>query len=311
MMGAGSPTPTMVDETADRAAALAGTSLGLPPGALLKGRAFTQCMVHPQPDGDAPVVGMIMPDSVHTLVGLSPDGWWYEINGGFVPREALQPMTPYEAPPISEVDGFYEVVALLTAVHEYCSPLASIVGRLSFGAVLHVRDRIRDDRNQIWYGVGTGAEHSPFLGWVQAAHLLRWEAPAGPLASEPAIWIDTEQHKLSAYDGERLLGESAIHSPALLPGVGRLIAHAPSMSHTGVVNLGQSAPPGTMRPLVKPWAMAVQPDAGTAVQVYGVYWHNRFGLPHNGLHVELPTFAARWLFGFVTSAAGEVPVIIE
>lgn len=312
MMGAVTPRPPVIDAAAEHAAALVGTSLGLPHGAALKGRAFSQSVVHAQPDGDAPAIGILMPDSVHALEGLSQDGWWYEMGSGFVPREALQPITAYETPPLSDTDGYYEVVAPITAVHEYCSPLASIVGRLPFGAVLHVRDRISDDRGQVWYGVGAGAEYAPFLGWVPASHVRQWEAPAGPVAAEPAVWIDTARHKLSAYDGERLLGESALYSPSLLPGVGRLVAHAPSMSHTGVLNVGQTAPFGALRPLVKPWTMAVQPDTGAAVQVYGVYWHNRFGLPSDGVHVELPTFAARWLFGFVTSArAGDVPVIIE
>lgn len=304
MMGAAPPTPSLPDERVDQMAAQVGASLGLPAGAVLRGRAFTQTAVRIQPEHGAPVIGMLLPDSVHALVGLSEDGWWYDIGGSFVPREALQPITAYDAPPLSETDGYFEVVAPVTAVHEYCSPLAGIAGRLPFGAVVHARDRITDDRGQVWYGIGAGAEPSPFLGWALALHLRRWEAPDGPLAAEPAIWIDTEQHKLSAYDGERLLGESAIHCPPLLPGVGRLIAHTPSMSLSGAMAAG--------RPLLKPWVMAVQPDVGAPVQAYGAYWHNRFGLANDGPHIELPTFAAGWLFGLALNArSGDVPVIIE
>jgi hypothetical protein len=132
------------------------------------------------------------------------------------------------------------------------------------------------------------------------------------VAAEPAIWIDSAQRKLSAYDGERLLGESALHCPPLPPGTGRLVAYTPAMSQSNMLAPDQASSPGEGRSMGKTWVMAFKPDAGMAVKIYGADWHNRFGLHKVGASVELPTFAARWLFGLAISAsAGDVPVIIE
>jgi hypothetical protein len=68
----------------------------------------------------------------------------------------------------------------------------------------------------------------------------------------------------------------------------------------------------TQPPFIRSWVMSLTTDLGRSQQVFGAFWHNRFGMAGGGPHIELPTFAAKWLYSMVESMAGrDVTVIIE
>lgn len=280
-------------------AAILGTSLGMPDALQVSGRAFSRTGVHERPEPTSPLTGYLMPDSIQSILDLSEDGWWYRLPEGYVPREAMQPIVLSSPPAPEDENGHYEVVAPLTTIRDYCSGLAPILGRIAFGAVVYVHDRLTDDNGQVWYAVSGSQSGAGVFGWAPAAHFRRWTQAGSPMLESPAIWIDTHHHKLTVYDGERLIGESAIHSKPLLRGAGVFMAFAPST--------------WTMQPpFVRPWVMALRGGTGAPAQVHGVYWHNRFGTGSSGTHIELPTFAARWLFSMMSSARQtEIPTIIE
>lgn len=288
---------------------IAGTSLGLPSSldpTPVVGRALRLLDLRSRPDAAAPVVGKVQPQSVSAIGGLSTDGWWYTVLDGYVPRELMQPILPYTRPAPSDMNGYHEVVSPVTQVRQFCAGHAPIVAHVGFGGTLYVHDRLTDDRQQVWYAV-TGSESGQgFYGWASGPHLRRWQADSltvpGGSAAMPAdltLWIDPKGCKLSAYDGERLIGETAIYAGPMLRGPATLHVDAPGAWVTRT-------------PFVRPWLMRLQPEVRPAVQVYGAFWHNRFGIPCSGPHLELPIFAARWLYhALLHSPNHQAAVIIE
>jgi hypothetical protein len=59
-------------------------------------------------------------------------------------------------------------------------------------------------------------------------------------------------------------------------------------------------------PLGVPWIM----ELATGTQVYGAYWHNRFGVAGEGQAIELPTFAARWLYEYLLGCRQQTAAVI-
>ncbi|GAB4544101.1 MAG: hypothetical protein OHK0023_00350 [Anaerolineae bacterium] len=284
-------------------APILGTTLGVPTEVPLLGRVFRTIEARTEPKKSAASTGRLPSDSLYAIRGVSEDGWWYNTPKGYVPREAMQPILPYARPQLpadlSQVQGFYNVIAPTVTVKSHCTGYASILGRVSFGAVMYVHDVLVDDHKQVWYCVSPSMNGSGLFGWASALSFSPWHPPKTGLAA-PALWVDAAHSKLSVYDGEMLVGETAIHAGGLARGVGTLKVTLPaSAAYAG----GH---------YVRSWLMLLQGALGKPMPVYGAYWHNRFGVPHTYHNVELPPLAARWLYNMLgASPIAEIPVIIE
>jgi len=277
----------------------------MPDQADIVGRPFTITPIYATPTvGNTPgtSVGSLMPDSTTPIHGLSDDGWWYAVPKGYVPRETLQPIEAYTLPGLlaEPEHGFYEVVAPMAVVRDCCAYHGRVVARLAFGSLAYVHDHLTDDHGQLWYAVsGTPSGAGPF-GWTPASNLRRWLYNPKTRLAEPSIWIDSHTHKLTVYDRDQFVGETALYSGLLLPGMGRLAANTPSTWYD-------------MAPYAYPWNMLLHRDYGKPVHFRGATWHNRFGLPGEQRNfADMPVLAARWIFNMLAGAPRTgVPVAIE
>ncbi|MCE7948153.1 MAG: twin-arginine translocation signal domain-containing protein [Chloroflexi bacterium CFX4] len=277
----------------------AGSTLGLPDEAPLLGRLFSATQVRAKPQATAKALKRLPADSLHAIQGVSSDGWWYQIADGYLPREAMQPILPYERPPHpTELHtGYYEVIAPITTLRRACSPYAELVGRYPFGTVLYVHDWLTDDARQTWYALSLTADGRGAFGWASALHFRRWLPQPSPLRA-PALWLEVAQQSLSLYEGEAFVGKTAVHSGNLPPDSGTLRVRLPCAR--------ASEPPH-----LHMWQMLLQPRLGKPVPFYAANWHNRFGTPNTYRAVELPIFAARWLYNMLGGAPmAEIPVVI-
>jgi hypothetical protein len=309
----------------DPRAVLFGASLGLPPGGAVAGRAFAGVDVLSAPATGARV-GHVWPDAVVPITGLSDDGFWYAVQdgglAGYIARVALQPIQPYREAwtPSGVPHGYHEVIAPIAPVREACTGGARVLARLGFGALVYVHSGLTDDLGTAWAEVTVSEVAAGFRGWVSRAHLR----PAAPASAEsdvpaPTIRIDTRRQSLAVYDEStgRLLGDALMYFSPLAPGTAWLRPFAPA-AWSPVV------------PFAYPWVMTLQ--AGTArIPVSGAWWHNKFGLGdgrggwgglpapkrprrHELPGVELPVWAARYLYGLAARAARSgraLPVVVD
>lgn len=301
----GFPVAAKTTEIERGTAALIGTSLGMPDGFEAVGRAFSRTPVFASPSLEAPSRSFFQPDSVYPLEGLAGDGWWYQVENGYVPREAVQPILPYHRPAPLEGEGWVEMIAPFTAVREYCAGSAPIMGRLVFGAVVYVHDRLRDDFGILWYMVSAGKDSNSHYGWATAAH-FRAFAPTPPALQHPTLWIDSHRMRMAVYDGDKLIGESAIYAPPLLPGSAVIQTHHPAKTIR-------------MFPSLRPSMIELKRPNGAPLTLCGANWHNRFGQEMDATEagrypspfVELPIFTARWLYGLVNAMRQKIEIVIE
>lgn len=276
-----------------------GATFGVPPESALLGRLFKATDVRPKPQTTAKPLRQLPAESLHPLLGVSEDGWWYQIAEGYLPRESMQPILPYERPPQpTELHkGYYEVIAPSTTLRSACTPYATTSGRYPFGSVVYVHDWLTDDHGQVWYALTLTADGSGTLGWANALHFRRWQPRPSPL-SQPTLWLDAAQQTLSLYDGETFIGKTAIHAPTLPHGMATLRLGLPSARVTRV-------------PYLHTWQMLLSPQHSRPLPLYGVNWHNRFGTPNELRNVELPILAARQLYEMLGGApVREIAVVI-
>jgi hypothetical protein len=263
---------------------------GIDIGQMSMGRAFDLTAIHAAPHQSSAVVGQLAPDTVIELSGLSED--WYQVEGGWVRRKAVQPILPYSYPVINDTTAFWaELIAPVSTVKAWCAAHAPIVGRLGFGAVVYVMDCMIDDSKQVWYGVAA-EPGSSLVGWTPALHYAEWIPTASVALTEPLIRIATQSQRLMVYDRGRKLAEAHVYSPALRPGT------------TLIHQVQPGAAIDAATPLGLPWLMRL--DNGYSV--HGTFWHNDFGEMGTGSSIQLTTFAARWLYERLQSA---VKVVIE
>jgi hypothetical protein len=253
------------------------------------GRAFAVTPIHAAPDPNAPRIGTLHPDAVTPILRTHPDGRWYQLPDGYVPRRSLQPLMPYmlttEDNPRNGTYG--EVIAPVSTVRAWAGAHAPIRARLGQGAVVYIADRLTDDRGLAWLGVADGPE-SPMRGWSPAAHLAPRTTPTTTYA-DLHLHMEVIEGRLAILHGDRLLA----HVPALL---------SPDAS---------PLPFGTAHPLALM-------SSGLTLVLYGVYWHNDFvrepqetcsiqGITGK-VRIELPTYAARWLWHLASDGADPLAV---
>jgi hypothetical protein len=260
-------------------------------------RAFSLSPVYAERDPDSAVIGQLAPDSVHSVVRA---GDWYQVEHGYVPRSAMQPIVPYSRPVLMESPGFWaELIAPVSAIRKWCAAHAPIVARLGFGAVVYVVDRLVDDAGQVWYGLAAEGD-SALVGW-SAGLQFRFTSPPSQEGERRSplqlIRIDARNSVLSLYAGKRVIGEIEIHSPVMVGAKTTLQAVQPG----AVIDMHRDI----SMPLGLPWLMQL----GTGQRVHGAFWHNRFGSVNHANEssaVELPPLTARYLYGLVLN-----PVPVE
>jgi hypothetical protein len=264
------------------------------------GRAFTLSDVYAEPKRSSPVTGQLAPDSVTPIIAMN--GAWYEVADedvrGYVPHKSVQPILPYQRPIVVEEIGagfWAEMVAATSAIREWCAATAPIVTRLAFGAVVYVMDRIVDDRRQMWYGLAE-SPGGALVGWASALHYAKWIQTE---KTETAQFTDAslliQRGELRMIENGRILARTPIRS-------GRLsqMRTTASLEQPGVAR-------DTVTPLGVPWVMRLE----TGQPMYGVFWHNQFGDVGEGPDIELPIFAARWLYNWLASRGQSVTLVIE
>jgi hypothetical protein len=276
-----------------------GTTFGVPPETELLGRLFKATDVRAAPQATARIVAQLPAERVQPILAVSDDGWWYRLAEGYLPRQAMQPILPYVRPPKPTAlhTGYYEVIAPSTTLRAACTPYARICGAYPFGTVVYVHDWLTDDRGQVWYALTATAEGNGALSWTSALNLQRWLPPPSPLR-QPTVWLDCAQQTLSLYDGELFLGKTLVHAPVLPPDRAVLRLGLPCAYTADLL------PP-------RPWHMLLRLRLGAPVPLYGVTWHNRFGVPNAFSAIELPVLAAKQLYQLLSGAAAdEIPVVI-
>ncbi len=219
---------------------------------------------------------------------------WYQVPGGYISREAFQPILPYSRPPLIDPvgDGFWaEVVAPSSAIREWCAGVAPVIARLGFGAVVYVIDRLVDDHNQVWYGLAA-APGSARIGWAAALHYNPWNGATTPEPFPASVQLRLQPGALLIEDSRRFMGKIEVDGRIAYAGKTVLRAVQPGAAPADYsIN-------SIRLPLGLPWLMRL--DAGP--WLYGAWWHNRFGLDvgtGNSPDIELPTLAARWLYAWL------------
>ncbi len=288
-----------------------------PPGAILAGRAFGVTEMLARPDPSAESLDPIWPDGVVSVLDENAAEGWLRVAdpasgaAGYIRREDVQPMVPYQRPVLFDDVGagfWAEMIAPASAIRAWCGGPAPVVARLGFGAVAYVADRLTDDSGQTWYGLAAEPGWE-LIGWGPALHYARW-TPLPPIERPDALRIEiySAGYRLTVKAGGRSVGQSAISARRLTPGRTTLRLKQPGGALTSAkLTLGV------------PWQMRLGGDR----PVYGVFWHNRFGTAgpaDEAGGIELPVFAARWLYNALAGAAGnsdaaanvrEIETIIE
>ncbi|RMF51930.1 MAG: twin-arginine translocation signal domain-containing protein [Chloroflexota bacterium] len=285
--------------SASLAALICGATLGVLPEAALLGRLFKTAEVRAKPQPSAKVVKQLPAQSLQPILGVSADGWWYQLADGYLPRQAMQPILPYVPPPqpCALCKGYYEVIAPSTTLRDACTPYARINGSYPFGTVFYVHDWLIDDKHQAWYALTKTADGSGLLSWANALHFRLWLPQPSPL-KEPTLWLDGPQQMLSLYDGEAFIGSTAIHAAPLPRGSAKL-------------QLGLPCTSAAEAPYLHLWQMLLYLPLGKPVPLYGANWHNHFGTPSASRAVELPVLAARHLYTLLSGTGlTEFPVVI-
>ncbi len=257
------------------------------------GRALETVAVRAAPLPDADIVRVVHPDRVLPLAlsapkarsfreamheSTLPDGW-YEVpgpGGGYVRARQVQPMVPYTPPEvITRVDAPFwaEVVAPVTVMRRWPLPDAPALGRMGYGATLHVVDAQADDWGHAWYRDGEAG------GWVQALHARRLDpedlAPIhsgkyqtrglSPLSdSEKRMEIDAARCRLTAWEGDEIV----LVAPISCRGTAR---HALTPENGAVIPRKHPA-----RHVAGYWGAPWFVEA-EGLALHGAYWHNDFG----------------------------------
>ena len=253
------------------------------------GRVFSVAPVYLRPDLNGPITGQLMPDSV---IDITPENaGWYQVVSGYIQCSAVQPIAVHDAE-FTQGIGFYaEMTAPISVIREWCSGRAPIIERIGYGAVFYVIDRLQDDQGRLWYGLAPARGES-LIGWAHAEHYHQWQPT--PCNSALDLALEIQDHHLLVYGANGLIGQTPIYGPSL-PSLQTTIQRVmPGMSLDGRSGV--------------PWVMSL----ATGTRVYGAYWHNQFGTQSDGSqpYLELPTFAAKWLYEHLENEKNLIKVSI-
>jgi hypothetical protein len=250
------------------------SALAAPPAAPLQGRTLRPTALYAQPNLQTQTVNL-WPDHLLTIRDHSAD--FYATEGGYVPRQHVQPMQPnITTTVIDTLPAHAEVIAPAAAVRTYADPRAPFITQIGHGGVMLIVDRIENGLG-VWYE--TAYANKIPLGWTQAVH---WRGL--PQATHRRrLHIMIAGHTLTTYDGHNALFSTPVALPADLP-AGDYILHRGAIGGTAafVADDAYQGVPYTFK-------------LCNGVPMHGAYWHNTFDATYQPQAVELNVVAARWL----------------
>ena len=268
------------------------------------GRAFVLTPVYNQPHAEAPITAHLPPNEPTPIAATTPDGSWYQIQGGYVERGALQPIAAYQKPSIESALGFYaEMIAAVSSIRAWCAARAPIVTTLGYGAIVHVAERLTDEQGMVWYGLAAHPKQV-LIGWSPALHYARWQHNVANVAEHrpTGLQFDAQMSQLVAYQEQHVLVRLPARANGSLP---------KRCNVKAMVLVAQD----DRLPLGTPYLLSM--DSGGLI--IGSYWHNHFVREpqetnskiriDDKVSIELPIYAARWLYTAVGS--GEMAMTIE
>lgn len=249
------------------------------------GRALRPVTVHTRPHSSAPAVRQLWPDVIVPLVG--EQGGWYRVQGGYVPRDALQPISlsaVTEPMMIPALPFWGEVTAPATAIRQWCAADAPLMTRIGHGGTARIVDSLpaTEADGPSWYGIGD--QSGGILGWSQASH---WQpAPMPEAEAALQLIIERERQRIIVFAGERPVVQAAISiGETLSPGSYPLCLGPVAGAPLRLVEYDSTL-------LGAPWQLVF----GSTHTLSGVYWHNLFGRPADGPAVQITPVLARWLY---------------
>ena len=251
---------------------------------IYQGRAFSALPIYETRNRLTQPIAHLWPDGVTTI--LDSDDDWYHISGGWVRREGLQPMLPYDSSAyrfVQDVPSWAEVAASVAPVRAYCSADAPLVTRIGHGGVSQVIDTLPDEPNG-WYGIAD--QSGKLLGWTQSVFWrpVEVEIKAG---NDHVLHVDRKRGLITAYEGTRKILEAPFSDGAGL--------------QSGEFTTRHGAIGGLQWQANKPYeGVGWQTLFGDGQMIAGVYWHNRFGhAVGDGPEVQTTPLLARWLYGWL------------
>jgi hypothetical protein len=247
-----------------------------------QGRALTALPVYRSRHINAPIVTRLWPDSIVSLRESDRD--WCQVDGGYVQREQVQPMTSYlqdECCFRPDYPFWAEVAGPVASVRAFCAANAPLVTRIGHGGVMRVVDGLPGEPCG-WYGISDAS--GAFLGWTQATH---WRAVSVEMElrspDERLVVMDHRATTLTAYEADKAILQATYAAGSEL-GAGTYFAER--------LSVGGGRWDGDVVYHGLPWQMRLGDDQF----ITGAYWHNRFGQSVPGPAVQLPPVLARWLY---------------
>lgn len=235
-------------------------------------RTFGVTSVYATPNGK--VVQKLFPDSVLTL--QSEQDGWFRVDGGYLPRRAVQPMPKWRtqiALP-DALPALIEVSASIAPIYAQCDSTTPALTRIGHGGVMQAIDYLPDARSG-WFAVAHD-DGSP-IGWSRAE---RWNAvqPVAAIAHIDSIIVHSSTQQLVASSRDRHVATFDIAAfPALERGDYALRARQQSLQNGRYHGVSW----------VTQWT--------NGLQLNGAYWHNDFGQANENRQIELSPYAAQWL----------------
>lgn len=254
-----------------------------------QGRALTSLPVYMKSDTRESIVGRLWPDSIAHIMDQQAE--WYRIPEGWVQREGIQPMLPYdpEVYVFNRTAPFWaEVAAPAAAVRQYCAADAPLVTRVGHGGVLKVIDTLPGEPNG-WYGMAN--EQGDLLGWTQGV-FWRPVMQQDQSGNGNHLLFDRHSHLMSAFEDNQLVMQAPFSSGAWLTA-------GTFQPLRGLLGGNTDGYQGV------PW----QTVFGEGQTIAGAYWHNQFGRPvTKGSAVQLTPLLARWVYEW---AGEDTHIVVE
>ncbi len=235
------------------------------------GRLFDATSLYRWPNIISSTPHILWPDSVHQLLGVMGD--WVQIDGGYIPKTAIQPMLEANYPHPTQIEQplFVEVVAPSAAIRSYADGAAPVCTTLGHGGLLRVDYGLQDDHGAWWLRSGQG--------WLQAAHVQPVVAEATITQHHLQLVLDRRQHAVFVQTDDQQVKLAACFPP-------------------------ESIYTAAIRPLSLDVADTWTLELADHTLLQGTFRHNDLGtgrLAPAG-RVELSVVAARWLYQQVMNA---------
>lgn len=233
---------------------------------------------------------------------------WLETELGYVYSSYVQPLRYHPPNPAVSDLGPHGKWAQLTVPYSesYWDPdgrdESRWANRLHYGTVWRIRELVRGEDGKAWYLV----EELYQKFYVRAAHLRiippEELAPISPEvpADQKRIIVNIAEQTLTAYEGERVAYHHRISSGrkgfGTPPGTHYVFDKRASERMVGGLAGGEGDDTRYNLGGV-PFVCYITIDW---VAMHGCYWHNDFGQPRSRGCINLPDYAARWVWRWTT-----------